>query len=256
MSEQKPKIVKMFEQRKNSKKVSVGPTKGEIVDVGRPRMVADNYLRKIHATHKRKCNTGEEEECLKQTPFTSFWDFFMATPCPEEDVCVSFSTHPDWGPKLKRVPQRCPRVGRERGVAGLPEQKQPSAKKGTANPPPKMEGMRWKQQMYEGSASCPITVFGDAVGGNSVARRPAKKRRLNVESRMPKEDTSSKCVVCLASEKSHLFHPCGHHCVCAHCSVWALEQGKCPFCRQTITSSTKANAANRKVYDSMVDLTK
>jgi len=120
----------------------------------------------------------------------------------------------------------------------------------------RIEGMVRKQHVHEGSAACPIAVAGNAAGDNSVARRPAKKRRLNIDSRMPREDSSSKCVVCLTSEKTHIFQPCGHHCVCADCSVWALEQQKCPYCRQTITSSTKVTVANQKARDSMIDLTK
>jgi len=125
--------------------------------------------------------------------------------------------------------------------------------------PQKMDMMRRKQTAHEGSAACPIAISGGCCCSSSsavTARRPAKKRRPNVESRMPREDTSSKCVVCLTSEKTHVVQPCGHHCVCAPCSAWALDQQKCPVCRHTITSSTPATAANQKARDAMVDLTK
>lgn len=98
-------------------------------------MVADDMtITNGCKTRTKRKQSAEGADCLEQTPVASFWSFFMETPCPEEDVCVSFSTHSDWGPKLKRGPNPCPRVNWESGVTGTAKQEQPSAKKGSAKP--------------------------------------------------------------------------------------------------------------------------
>jgi hypothetical protein len=44
------------------------------------------------------------------------------------------------------------------------------------------------------------------------------------------------CVVCMAKPPSHVLIPCGHLCMCLHCSV-ALQQ--CPICRVRVQSTMR-----------------
>ena len=48
------------------------------------------------------------------------------------------------------------------------------------------------------------------------------------------------CVVCMDAERSHLFVPCGHRCVCEQCSLTVLSvTSECPMCRQPSTQALK-----------------
>jgi hypothetical protein len=51
----------------------------------------------------------------------------------------------------------------------------------------------------------------------------------------------SKCVVCLARERTHVFVPCGHRCVCPSCAHLVMQRGaddgrgpQCPACRAPV----------------------
>jgi len=50
-------------------------------------------------------------------------------------------------------------------------------------------------------------------------------------SRPPADDDDEQlCVVCMEAERSHVFIPCGHVCLCEGCATsqtWA----ECPVCR-------------------------
>ena len=47
------------------------------------------------------------------------------------------------------------------------------------------------------------------------------------------EGKGHRCVVCLASERSHAFVPCGHRCVCHLCGVSVVHsERQCPICRK------------------------
>jgi len=48
------------------------------------------------------------------------------------------------------------------------------------------------------------------------------------------------CVLCLSVQRSHLFTPCMHLCVCGPCSTDLVNKQKdCPMCRAPIQSSVK-----------------
>jgi hypothetical protein len=51
------------------------------------------------------------------------------------------------------------------------------------------------------------------------------------------ETCASECCVCLANEKSWIFIPCGHMCVCKGCAHdIMLDSRECPLCRQQTTA--------------------
>ena len=51
------------------------------------------------------------------------------------------------------------------------------------------------------------------------------------------ETCASECCVCLDNEKSWIFIPCGHMCVCKGCAHdIMLDSRECPLCRQTTTA--------------------
>ena len=43
------------------------------------------------------------------------------------------------------------------------------------------------------------------------------------------------CVVCMHQPRTHIFGPCGHHCVCSACgeAVMQSSERKCPICRES-----------------------
>lgn len=48
------------------------------------------------------------------------------------------------------------------------------------------------------------------------------------------------CVVCMEKEKTHLFAPCGHHCVCEGCSFLVQSRMSiCPLCKQPIENAIR-----------------
>lgn len=52
-------------------------------------------------------------------------------------------------------------------------------------------------------------------------------------------DGDGLCVVCLSSERSHAFVPCGHRCVCKECSLSVMKKSSptCPLCRSDAVST-------------------
>ena len=43
---------------------------------------------------------------------------------------------------------------------------------------------------------------------------------------------AKECAVCMDAEKTHVFFPCGHICVCEACSKGVMAgSGECPICR-------------------------
>ena len=65
-----------------------------------------------------------------------------------------------------------------------------------------------------------------------VARRGGERQR---------ELEEPECVVCMDKERSHIFVPCGHRCVCEECSAMVMRaaQPRCPYCRAPATSSIR-----------------
>lgn len=120
-----------------------------------------------------------------------------------------------------------------------------------------------KQLAYEGSSRhCPVVINENYPGETACEQAPQaqKKRRVGTKyvSRLPREDHSSKCVVCLKFDATHLLKPCNHSCVCSSCSNWVMEQRKCPICQLPVAASVKAftpraPAATKKAL--VVDLT-
>jgi hypothetical protein len=51
----------------------------------------------------------------------------------------------------------------------------------------------------------------------------------------------NECVVCMEVERSHMFSPCNHFCVCEACAglIMASQTAECPKCR------TKADRVGR-----------
>ena len=48
------------------------------------------------------------------------------------------------------------------------------------------------------------------------------------------------CVVCLDEQRSHIFGPCGHYCVCKECCETIMQSSKsCPICRSACTLSMR-----------------
>ena len=46
------------------------------------------------------------------------------------------------------------------------------------------------------------------------------------------EATSNLCDVCFDAEKTHIFIPCGHFCVCEGCATAVMAvNAQCPVCR-------------------------
>ena len=48
-------------------------------------------------------------------------------------------------------------------------------------------------------------------------------------------DDETLCVVCIDAERTHLFLPCGHRCVCFGCSNLPI----CPICRTVATGTLR-----------------
>jgi hypothetical protein len=77
-----------------------------------------------------------------------------------------------------------------------------------------MEGMRNKQQLYDGYES------EDSSGGTTSS---------------PKSPAHGTCVACMTSPSTHAFVPCGHFCMCDGCSSKSMEMGaNCPMCREPV----------------------
>ena len=50
------------------------------------------------------------------------------------------------------------------------------------------------------------------------------------------DDINTKCCICIDSNKTHAFVPCGHQCVCGNCAI-GLQL--CPICRVNIENILK-----------------
>ena len=50
------------------------------------------------------------------------------------------------------------------------------------------------------------------------------------------------CIVCFASERTHVFAPCGHLACCAACAQKFVKR-PCPICREDVTFAMKMHIA-------------
>ena len=54
------------------------------------------------------------------------------------------------------------------------------------------------------------------------------------------DESDTTCVVCLDADRSHLYVPCGHKCVCAACAARVMAgDALCPVCRMAATAVVK-----------------
>jgi hypothetical protein len=73
----------------------------------------------------------------------------------------------------------------------------------------------------------------DEEGGGAAA--PPAALRPAVE-----DESDTTCVVCLDADRSHLYVPCGHKCVCAACAARVMAgDALCPVCRMAATAVVK-----------------
>jgi hypothetical protein len=52
-----------------------------------------------------------------------------------------------------------------------------------------------------------------------------------------KEDVNDKCAICMNNERTNVFVPCGHVCICDYCKD--NIGNKCPLCRKSYTQIMK-----------------
>jgi hypothetical protein len=77
-----------------------------------------------------------------------------------------------------------------------------------------MEGMRNKQQLYDGYES-----ENSNEGTTSSPKSPAH----------------GTCIACMTRPSTHAFVPCGHFCMCEGCSSKSMDMGAhCPMCREPV----------------------
>ena len=80
-----------------------------------------------------------------------------------------------------------------------------------------MEGMRNKQQLYDGYES--ENSSEGSEGTTSSLKSP----------------THGTCIACMTRPSTHTFVPCGHFCMCDGCSSKSMEMGAhCPMCREPV----------------------
>lgn len=92
-----------------------------------------------------------------------------------------------------------------------------------------LQAMNRKQKAHVGSASsCPILI-PDGSAPRLCQPRAKRAKRSHTSSRAPRENTSSKCVVCLKADSAYKVQPCNHCCVCKKCSSWGSYRGKMPI---------------------------
>ena len=76
----------------------------------------------------------------------------------------------------------------------------------------------------------------------ATVKEEKKKLVQKAASLLEEAAEAAECAVCIDKERTHIFMPCGHRCVCEECSAMVMlaAQPLCPFCRVPATSSSKA----------------
>lgn len=59
------------------------------------------------------------------------------------------------------------------------------------------------------------------------------EKRHNIEKRIKNVDPEGLCIICCEHQRSIIFNPCLHLCVCSTCSP-KIKNNKCPVCRELI----------------------
>ena len=73
-----------------------------------------------------------------------------------------------------------------------------------------------------------------------VAQERARAASTAAAASAAMEEEDASCVVCMEAERSHLFAPCGHLCVCEMCAALVMSgDTKCPMCRVPATQILK-----------------
>ena len=63
-----------------------------------------------------------------------------------------------------------------------------------------------------------------------LSNTPLPDRAHSTSAAVEEEDSS--CIICMEAERTHLFVPCGHRCVCEACAALVMsENSECPMCR-------------------------
>lgn len=68
---------------------------------------------------------------------------------------------------------------------------------------------------------------------NKIILKKNPKIRDNIEKRIKNVDPEGLCIICCENQRSIIFNPCLHLCVCSTCSP-KLKSNKCPVCRDDI----------------------
>lgn len=105
-----------------------------------------------------------------------------------------------------------------------------------------MKSILRKQKLHNGKVSNPvIDAFNQLNGIDEQIERNVVQDDVN---------SSSVCIICLQHPRSHAFVPCGHMCLCDHCSSRSpYSEGfsrnvlSCPICRES-------SSAIMKIYNS------
>ena len=74
-----------------------------------------------------------------------------------------------------------------------------------------------------------LRAIADAADARERAERLRSSSRSSEST--PDDETTSRCVICMASQSDHLCIPCGHVVFCGSCARDPRLEPRCPVCR-------------------------
>ena len=96
------------------------------------------------------------------------------------------------------------------------------------------------------SGAHPLT---SAIEDELRKARAALRRSGRSSEPTPDDETTSRCVICMASQSDHFCIPCGHVVYCGSCARDPRLERKCPVCREHVEGVRRVEARPRAAAD-------
>ena len=88
-----------------------------------------------------------------------------------------------------------------------------------------------------------LRAIADAADARERAERLRSSSRSSEST--PDDETTSRCVICMASQSDHLCIPCGHVVFCGSCARDPRLEPRCPVCRLDVEDVQRVEARPR-----------
>jgi len=104
---------------------------------------------------------------------------------------------------------------------------------------------RIARRVLGGAHPFSLAVEGSLQDARAKLRLALADRSSRSSEPTPDDETTSRCVICMASQSDHFCIPCGHVVYCGSCAGDPRLERKCPVCREHVEGVRRVEARPR-----------